>query len=103
MHMADAKTTTKRSSSAKTSGNVFTKEERAAVQETARERKKSSKLSPEQERAEGESDVQAKITGMPADDRAMAARIHKLVLEAVPALVPKTYYGMRSEEHTSEL
>jgi uncharacterized protein YdhG (YjbR/CyaY superfamily) len=79
---------------AKASANVFTKEERAAVQETARERKKSSKLSPEQERAEGEADVQAKIAGMPADDRAMAARIHKLVLETVPALVPKTYYGM---------
>ena len=92
--MADAKTPTKRSSATKTSGNVFTKEERAAVQETARERKKSSKLSPEQERAEGEADVQAKIAGMPADDRAMAARIHKLVLETVPALVPKTYYGM---------
>lgn len=83
---------------AKASGNVFTKEERAAVQETARERKKSGKLSPEQERAEGEADVQAKIAGMPADDRAMATRIHEriheLVLETVPALVPKTYYGM---------
>ncbi len=79
---------------AKASDNVFTKEERAAVQETARERKKSSKLSPEQERAEGEADVQAKIAGMPADDKAMATRIHKLVLETVPTLVPKTYYGM---------
>jgi uncharacterized protein YdhG (YjbR/CyaY superfamily) len=79
---------------AKAAGNVFTKEERAAVQDTARERKKSGKLTPEQERAEGEADVQAKIAGMPADDQAMATRIHKLVLETVPALVPKTYYGM---------
>lgn len=79
---------------AKAAGNVFTKEERAAVAETARERKKSGKLTPEQERAEGEADVQAKIAGMPADDRAMAERVHKLVLETVPALVPKTYYGM---------
>jgi uncharacterized protein YdhG (YjbR/CyaY superfamily) len=74
--------------------NVWTKEERAAAQETVRERKRSTKLSPEQERAEGEADVQAKIAGMPADDRAMAERIHKLVLETVPTLVPKTYYGM---------
>ena len=58
---------------AKAADNVFTKEERAAVQETARERKKSGKLTPEQERAEGEADVQAKIAGMPADDRAMAS------------------------------
>ncbi len=79
---------------AKATGNVWTKEERAAAQETVRERKRSAKLSPEEERAEGEADVQAKIAAMPADDRAMAARIHKLVLESVPALVPKTYYGM---------
>ncbi len=79
---------------AKASDNVFTKEERAAVQETARERKKSSKLTPEQERAEGEADVQAKIAGMPADDRAMATRVHDLVLETLPTLAPKTYYGM---------
>jgi uncharacterized protein YdhG (YjbR/CyaY superfamily) len=92
--MADAKTTAKRGSTAKTSGNVWSKEERAAVQETARERKKSAKLSPEEERTAGEADVQAKIAGMPADDRAMAARIHKLVLQTAPALVPKTYYGM---------
>src|SRR5450755_2440456 len=78
----------------KKTGNVWTKEERAAVQETARERKKSAKISPEQEREGGEADVQAKIADMPEDDRAMAARIHKLVLETVPALVPKTYYGM---------
>jgi uncharacterized protein YdhG (YjbR/CyaY superfamily) len=79
---------------AKASANVWTKEERAAAQETVRERKRSTKLSPEQERAEGEADVQAKIAGMPADDKAMATRIHKLVLETVPTLVPKTYYGM---------
>jgi uncharacterized protein YdhG (YjbR/CyaY superfamily) len=79
---------------AKATGNVWTKEERAAAQETVRERKRSSKLSPEEERAEGEADVQAKIAAMPADDKAMAERIHKLVLETVPALVPKTYYGM---------
>jgi uncharacterized protein YdhG (YjbR/CyaY superfamily) len=79
---------------AKASDTVWTKEERAAVQETARERKKSSKLTPEQERAEGEADVQAKIAGMPADDRAMATRVHNLVLETLPTLAPKTYYGM---------
>ena len=31
---------------------------------------------------------------MPADDRAMATRIHELVLATVPELAPKTYYGM---------
>jgi uncharacterized protein YdhG (YjbR/CyaY superfamily) len=92
--MTDAKTSTKRSSTAKTSGNVWSEEERAAMQESARERKKSAKLSPEQERAAGEADVQAKIAEMPADDRAMATRIHEIVLATAPDLVPRTYYGM---------
>ena len=92
--MADTKTSTKRGGSAKTSGSVWSDEERAAMQDSARERKKSAKLSPAEERAVGEADVQAKIAEMPEDDRAMAARIHEIVLAAVPTLVPRTYYGM---------
>jgi uncharacterized protein YdhG (YjbR/CyaY superfamily) len=74
--------------------NVFTEAERAAVQATARERKVASGRSPEQERAEGLQDLRDSIAKMPADDRAMAERIHEIVSAAVPALVPKTYYGM---------
>jgi uncharacterized protein YdhG (YjbR/CyaY superfamily) len=73
---------------------VFTKEERAAVAATARERKIASFRDPAEERAAGLSDLKAAIAKMPADDRAMAERIHKLVSDAVPALMPKTYYGM---------
>jgi uncharacterized protein YdhG (YjbR/CyaY superfamily) len=79
---------------AKTSGNVLSHEERAAMQETVRERKKAAKLTPEEARAEGEADVRAKIAEMPEDDRAMAVRIHELVLAAAPHLVPRTFYGM---------
>jgi uncharacterized protein YdhG (YjbR/CyaY superfamily) len=79
---------------AKTKANVWTDEERAAMQESARERKSQSKLSPEEERAAGEAEVQAKIAEMPDDDRAMATRVHELVTGAVPAYVPRTYYGM---------
>ena len=92
--MADSKTSTKRSRSAKTSDNLWSEEERAAMQESVRERKKAAKLSPEEERAAGEADVQAKIAEMPEDDRAIAARIHQLVLATVPDLVPRTFYGM---------
>ena len=74
--------------------NVFTDEERAAVAATARERKGSAGRSPEQERADGLADLQESIAKMPADDRAMAERIHAIVSAAAPALVPKTYYGM---------
>jgi uncharacterized protein YdhG (YjbR/CyaY superfamily) len=74
--------------------NVWTDAERAAVQETARERKGASRRSPDEERAEGERDVQAKIAEMPAPDRAMGERIHALVTKTAPVLVPRTYYGM---------
>ena len=92
--MADTKTSTKRSSSARTSRNVFSEEERAAMEETVRERKKAAKLSPQEQRAAGEADVQAKIAEMPEDDRAIAARIHEIVLATAPELVPRTFYGM---------
>ena len=74
--------------------NVWSDEERAAMQESAKERKRQSKLSPEEERAAGEAEVQAKIAELPAEDRAMAARVHELVTKNVPAYVPRTYYGM---------
>ena len=48
---------------------VWTNEERAAMLASAKERKKSGKLTPEQERAEGEADVQAKIADMPDDGK----------------------------------
>ena len=74
--------------------NVWTDEERAAMQASARERKTAAKRSPEEERAAGLADLRASIAKMPADDRAMAERVHEIVMEAVPSLVPKTYYGM---------
>ena len=73
---------------------LWTDEERAAMQASARERKTASKRSPAEERAQGLQDLLASITKMPADDRAMAERIHAMVTAAVPSLVPKTYYGM---------
>jgi uncharacterized protein YdhG (YjbR/CyaY superfamily) len=73
--------------------NVFTKAERDAVAATARERKAASG-NLEQERAEGLAMLKESLAKMPADDRAMGERIHELISEAVPDLVPKTYYGM---------
>jgi uncharacterized protein YdhG (YjbR/CyaY superfamily) len=94
MAMADTKASTKRASTAKSSGNVLSDEERAAMAETIRERKRSARLSPEEARIQGEADVQAKIAEMAEDDRAIATRIHELVLATAPDLVPRTFYGM---------
>ena len=74
--------------------NVWTEEERAAMQASARERKSASKRSPDEERAESLQALEASIAKMPPDERAMAERIHAIVMAAVPSLVPKTYYGM---------
>jgi uncharacterized protein YdhG (YjbR/CyaY superfamily) len=70
----------------------FTAEERAAMKERARELKAEARRG--KKRAEGESDVLAKIAEMPPSDRAMAERVHAIVKEAAPALSPKTWYGM---------
>ena len=92
--MPATKTKSKRASTARTSDNVFTEEERAAVQATARERKSQARLSPQEERDAGEQEVRAKIAEMPTPDREMGERIHSLVTKSAPVLVPRTYYGM---------
>jgi uncharacterized protein YdhG (YjbR/CyaY superfamily) len=94
MDMADATTHSRRSGSAKPSGDGLSEVERAAMRETIRERKRSAKLTPEEARAQGEADVRAKIAEMADEDRALAERIHAIVLATAPALVPRTFYGM---------
>jgi len=92
--MAETKASTKRPSRARKGINVWTDEERAAMLASARERKAAVGRTPQEARAEGERDLQESIAKMPPDDRAMAKRVHDIVTGAVPALVPKTYYGM---------
>ena len=74
--------------------NVWTEAERVALQETAQERKRASRRDPAAEREEGERDVREKIAEMAPADRKMAERIHAIVKEAAPELVPRTWYGM---------
>ena len=70
----------------------FTDEERAAVRERAQELKAAGRRGAG--KADGESDVLAKIAEMPEPDRAMAKRLHAIVKASAPALSPKTWYGM---------
>ncbi len=64
----------------------FTDEEKAAMRERAREVKAG--------KADGESDVLAKIAEMPEPDRVMAERLHAIIMASAPALSPRTWYGM---------
>ena len=70
----------------------FTAEERAAMKERAKELKAEERAS--KNKAEGESDVLAKIAEMPEPDRTMAKRLHELIKASAPVLAPKTWYGM---------
>ena len=92
--MTESKQSPRKTPAARGSAKVWTEEERAAMQESARERKAASRRSPADERAEGVRDVLAKIAEMPEPDRALGERIDALVTASVPALVPRTYYGM---------
>src|SRR5499433_2180346 len=68
----------------------FTDEERAAMKERAQELKSEARA----DKADGESDVLAKIAAMQEPDRAMAKRLHAIIKASAPALSPKTWYGM---------
>jgi hypothetical protein len=81
------KKSAKRATGTRKTSTGFTDEERAAMKERARELKRGDK-------ADGESDVLAKIAEMRGPDRAMAGRLHALIKAAAPALSPKTWYGM---------
>jgi len=72
----------------------FTDEERAAMKERAQELKAETRRGTRANKADGESDLLAKIAEMSAPDRAMAERLHALIMASAPALVPKTWYGM---------
>ncbi len=82
--MAGKQTTTRGS-------GAFTDEEKAAMQERAREaraeRKKGGK-------ADGRADMLAKFAEMTDDDRAIVERIDAIVLGVAPDLESKTWYGM---------
>ena len=64
----------------------FTDEEKLAMKERAQELKA--------DKADGESEVLAKIAEMQEPDRAMAERLHAIVKATALELSPRTWYGM---------
>jgi len=65
---------------------VFTDEERGAIRDRVQEMKA--------DKVEGESTVLAKIAEMREPDRTMGKRLHAIIKESVPALMPRLWYGM---------
>ncbi|MDP9494350.1 MAG: DUF1801 domain-containing protein [Actinomycetota bacterium] len=66
---------------------AFTEEERAAMKERVQEQKAAAN------RADGESEVLAKIAEMPEPDRTMAQRIHGVIKASAPDLSARLWYG----------
>ena len=72
----------------------FTGEERAAMKERAQELKAAGRRGSRAAKADGESEVLAKIAEMTEPDRAMAERIHAVIKASAPGLSPRLWYGM---------
>ena len=66
----------------------FTADEKAAMKERAKELKAAA------EQVDEASAVLAKIAELPEPERALARRLHALILASAPVLAPKLWYGM---------
>lgn len=75
-----------------TKGVGLSDAEKAAARERVRELKAEAKRGSD--RAAGEKALLANVAAMPASDRVMAERIHAIVTQNAPELMPKTWYGM---------
>jgi len=84
--MKDTQKSAKRPTATKKQAGAFTAEERSAIKERVKETKA--------DKADGESDLLAKLAEMSEPDRAMGKRLHAVVKASAPALSPTTWYGM---------
>lgn len=75
-----------------TKSKGFSDFEKQAVRERAKELKAEQKMNSN--RAAGEKAILDRIASMPEPDRSMAKRIHQIVTETAPELMPKTWYSM---------
>lgn len=85
--------TTRRTAGIRAADDVWSKAERDAIRDTARERRAASKLKPGEERAAGEAAIRAAAAELPEPDGGIALRVHELVMAAAPNLMPRTFYG----------
>lgn len=76
--------------------STFSAEERAAMKARARELKQA------QRGAAGEKDVLAAIARTLPSERALCEQLHKVIRDAAPHLLPKTWYGMPAYANADE-
>jgi len=83
-----ARKTTKKTAAKTRSSTTFTAEERAAMRERAKEQRAARSGGNEADA------VLEKIAAMAPPDRAMAERVHAIVMASAPGLTPRLWYGM---------
>ena len=74
----------------------FSADERAAMKERVRELKNAKRG------ADGEKEVLAAIAKVPESERKLCALLHKVIRDAAPGLLPKTWYGMPAYANADE-
>lgn len=72
----------------------LTAEEQNALKERVRELKAAGRRESGRGKEDGEREVLARIAEMQESDQAMATRIHAIIKDCAPDLLPKTWYGM---------
>jgi uncharacterized protein YdhG (YjbR/CyaY superfamily) len=92
--MSDTQKPAKRTAAKDKTYEGFDDEERAAMKDRAEELKAASRRRPRAAKADGESDMLAKIAEMGEPDRVMAERLLAVIKASAPALSPTTWYGM---------
>jgi uncharacterized protein YdhG (YjbR/CyaY superfamily) len=91
--MKDTQKSTKNTAAGGKTSEGFTEEERAAIQERAKEVKAGARRGSRADKVDEESAVLAKIAEMPEPDRVMAERIHAIIKASAPSLSPRLWYG----------
>jgi uncharacterized protein YdhG (YjbR/CyaY superfamily) len=72
----------------------FSEEERDAMKQRAQELKAAGRRGSRADKADGESEVLAKIAEMQEPDRILGERLHALIKASAPDLMPRLWYGM---------
>lgn len=92
MKANDAKADTSRKAAGTKKGSAgFTADEKAAMKERSRELRKEKRGGAGEDE---EREVLARIAELPAGERALAERLHRVIRSVAPELAPRTWYGM---------
>jgi uncharacterized protein YdhG (YjbR/CyaY superfamily) len=92
--MTDTQHSAKPATATDKTSEGWTDEERGAMKARAQELKAEGRRGRGAAKADAERDVLAKLAELPEPDRALAERLHAIIIASAPTLSPKLWYGM---------